>query len=37
LRRHSTAPVSDPPEFEAFKHADADLYRAGLPNAFDRP
>ncbi|MGH3948848.1 MAG: hydroxysqualene dehydroxylase [Pseudonocardiaceae bacterium] len=27
----------DPPEFEAFKRADAELFRAGLPNAFDRP
>lgn len=27
----------DPPEFEAFKAADAQLYAAGLPNAFDRP
>jgi uncharacterized protein with NAD-binding domain and iron-sulfur cluster len=27
----------DPPEFEAAKRADAELYRAGLPNAFDRP
>jgi uncharacterized protein with NAD-binding domain and iron-sulfur cluster len=26
-----------PPEFEAFKAADAELYRAGLPNAFDVP
>jgi uncharacterized protein with NAD-binding domain and iron-sulfur cluster len=27
----------DPPEFEAAKRADAELYRAGLPNALDRP
>jgi uncharacterized protein with NAD-binding domain and iron-sulfur cluster len=27
----------DPPEFEASKRTDAELYAAGLPNAFDRP
>lgn len=27
----------DPPEFEALKRTDAELFRAGLPNAFDRP
>ena len=27
----------DPPEYEAAKRADAELYRAGLPNALDRP
>jgi uncharacterized protein with NAD-binding domain and iron-sulfur cluster len=27
----------DPPEFEPFKAADAEAFRAGLPNAFDRP
>jgi uncharacterized protein with NAD-binding domain and iron-sulfur cluster len=27
----------DPPEFEAAKRADAELYRAGRPNALDRP
>jgi uncharacterized protein with NAD-binding domain and iron-sulfur cluster len=27
----------DPPEFEAAKRVDAELYRAGRPNAFDRP
>ena len=26
-----------PPEFEPSKQADAELYRAGLPNALDRP
>lgn len=34
------APVFElyaPPEFEAFKRTDAQLYRAGLPNMFDRP
>jgi hypothetical protein len=25
----------DPPEFEAAKAADAELYRQGLPNALD--
>ena len=27
----------DPPEYEPFRRADAELYRAGLPNALDRP
>jgi uncharacterized protein with NAD-binding domain and iron-sulfur cluster len=27
----------DPPEFEALKAADAELYRAGQPNALDHP
>jgi uncharacterized protein with NAD-binding domain and iron-sulfur cluster len=27
----------DPPEFEAAKRADAELFKAGLPNALDRP
>jgi uncharacterized protein with NAD-binding domain and iron-sulfur cluster len=27
----------DPPEYEAAKRIDAELYRAGLPNALDRP
>jgi uncharacterized protein with NAD-binding domain and iron-sulfur cluster len=27
----------DPPEFEAIKRADAELFKAGLPNPFDRP
>jgi uncharacterized protein with NAD-binding domain and iron-sulfur cluster len=27
----------DPPEFEPAKRADAELYKAGLPNALDRP
>ena len=27
----------DPPEFEAAKQADAELFAAGLPNALDRP
>jgi uncharacterized protein with NAD-binding domain and iron-sulfur cluster len=27
----------DPPEFEAAKRVDAELFRAGLPNALDRP
>jgi uncharacterized protein with NAD-binding domain and iron-sulfur cluster len=27
----------DPPEFEAFKQADALLYAQGLPNALDAP
>lgn len=34
------APVFElyaPPEFEALKRTDAQLYRAGLPNMFDRP
>lgn len=26
-----------PPEFEAIKAADAELYRAGQPNPFDVP
>lgn len=26
-----------PPEFEPFKRADAELFKAGRPNAFDRP
>jgi hypothetical protein len=26
-----------PPEFEPAKRVDAELYRAGLPNALDRP
>ncbi len=27
----------DPPEFEAAKRADAELYRQGRPHALDRP
>jgi hypothetical protein len=27
----------DPPEFEAAKRADAELHRAELPRALDRP
>jgi hypothetical protein len=27
----------DPPEFEAAKRADAELYRAGQPNLLDHP
>jgi hypothetical protein len=27
----------DPPEYEAAKRVDAELWRAGLPNALDRP
>jgi hypothetical protein len=27
----------DPPEMEPLKRADAELYRAGQPNALDHP
>ncbi len=27
----------DPPEFEPLKRIDAELFKAGLPNALDRP
>lgn len=35
--RVTTYKLYDPPEFEAAKRVDAELFRAGLPNALDRP